>query len=97
MSATFVNTLTFNWTVRTDYACCAQEIQGTQNMTPKHPDITVKLTGHDGNAFIILGLCRQAAQAAGLSEDEIAAFMAEATAEDYDHLLQTAMRWFDCD
>ena len=32
---------------------------------------------------------------AGLSEDEIAAFMSEAMAGDYDHLLQTAMRWFD--
>ncbi|WP_296761901.1 hypothetical protein [Sediminimonas sp.] len=64
-------------------------------MTPKHPEITVTLTGNDGNAFTVLGRCRQTAKAAGLSDDEIAAFMAEATAGDYDHLLQTAMRWFD--
>ncbi len=64
-------------------------------MTPKHPDITVELTGHDGNAFAVLGRCRRAAREAGLSEDEIAAFMAEAAAGDYDHLLQTAMHWFD--
>ena len=64
-------------------------------MTPKHPDITVTLTGQDGNAFAVLGRCREAARDAGLSDDEIAAFMDEAMAGDYDHLLQTAMRWFE--
>lgn len=64
-------------------------------MTPRYPDITVTLTGHDGNAFAVLGQCREAARDAGLSEDEIANFMAEAMAGDYDHLLQTAMRWFE--
>ncbi len=64
-------------------------------MNPKHPDITVELAGHDGNAFSVLGGCRRAAQEVGLPEDEIAAFSAEAVAGDYDHLLQTTMRWFD--
>jgi hypothetical protein len=64
-------------------------------MNPKHPDITVELAGHDGNAFSVLGRCHKAAQEAGLPENEIAAFMAEAVAGDYDHLLQTTMRWFD--
>ena len=64
-------------------------------MTPKHPEIIVTLTGHDGNAFTVLGRCRQAAQEAGLDENEIAAFTTEATTSDYDHLLRTAMCWFD--
>ena len=64
-------------------------------MTPKHPDIIVALTGHDGNAFAILGRCRAAARDAKLSDEEIAAFMDEAMAGDYDHLLQTAMRLFE--
>lgn len=64
-------------------------------MTPKHPEIIVTLTGHDGNAFTVLGRCCQAARESGLSESEIAAFTAEATAGDYDHLLQTAMQWFE--
>lgn len=64
-------------------------------MTPKYPYIIVELSGHDGNAFAILGRCRQAAQEAGLSEDEIDAFMTEAMAGNYDHLLLTAMCWFD--
>ena len=64
-------------------------------MTPKYSEVTVTLIGHDGNAFTVLGRCRKTARDAGLSEDEIANFTAEATAGDYDHLLQTAMRWFD--
>lgn len=64
-------------------------------MTPKHPDIIVVLTGQDGNAFAILGRCRAAARDAGLSDEDIAAFMDEAMAGDCDHLLQTAMRWFE--
>lgn len=63
-------------------------------MTPRYPSTTVKLTDHDGNAFAVLGRCRQAALESNLCEDEIAAFMAEATAGDFDHLLRTAMRWF---
>jgi len=69
--------------------------RGTNAVTPKHPHITVALTGHDGNAFVILGRCRKAASEAGLSDGEIAAFIAEAMERDYDHLLQTVMRWFD--
>lgn len=64
-------------------------------MIPKYPDITVTLTGRDGNAFAVLGRCREAARDAGLSDEQIAAFMNEAMAGDYDHLLQTAMRWFE--
>jgi len=64
-------------------------------MGPKHPDITVKLVGEDGNAFAILGACRQAMRQAGLPQAEIDAFMADATSGNYDQLLQTCMRWFD--
>ncbi|WP_210879921.1 hypothetical protein [Roseovarius autotrophicus] len=64
-------------------------------MASKHPEIIVTLTGQDGNAFAVLGRCREAAKEAGLSDDEIAAFLDEAMAGDYDHLLQTAMRWFE--
>jgi hypothetical protein len=64
-------------------------------MTPKYPDITVTLTGQDGNAFAVLGRSQEAARVAGLPEDDIAAFMDEAMAGDYDHLLRTAMRWFE--
>jgi hypothetical protein len=64
-------------------------------MVPIYPDIAVTLTGHDGNAFNMLARCREAARKAGLPAEEITQFVEEATAGDYDHLLQTAMRWFD--
>jgi len=66
-------------------------------MPPKYPNITVQLTGHDSNAFMILGLCQRAAANAGLSNQEIAAFFQEATCGDHDLLIQTAMRWFNCE
>ena len=66
-------------------------------MEPKYPHITVKLTGNDSNAFMVLGLCQRAARAVDLPKEEIDAFREEATAGDYDHLLQTAMRWFNID
>jgi hypothetical protein len=65
-------------------------------MQPKYPEIIVRLTENDGNAFVILGLCQRAARKAGLSKEEIAQFKEEATGGDYSHLLQTAMRWFEC-
>lgn len=65
-------------------------------MIPKYPEITVALTGQDSNAFAVLGRCREATQEAGLSDTEIATFMQEASADDYNHLLQTALRWFNC-
>lgn len=62
---------------------------------PKYPDITVQLTGKDGNAFNILGICLQTMRRAGLSQEERDAFQAEATSSNYDHLLATCMEWFE--
>ena len=55
----------------------------------------VRLSGADGNAFNILGLCQRAARDAGWSDDEITAFVDTATSGDYDNLLTTAMFNFD--
>lgn len=62
----------------------------------KHPDVHVRLVGEDSNAFNILGLCQRAAKRARIPAEEISAFTQEATAGDYDHLLQTCQRWFHC-
>lgn len=61
---------------------------------PKYPEITVRLTGENGNAFNILGICLRAMRQAGLSKEERDAFQAEATSGNYDHLLATCMEWF---
>ena len=64
---------------------------------PRYPDAQVQLSGQDGNAFAILGRTAAALRAAGVPQQEIDAFFAEATSGDYDHLLQTTMAWVDCE
>lgn len=58
---------------------------------PKH-DITVQLTGRDGNAFAVLGAVVSAMKRAKLPASDIDAYTKEATAGDYDHLLRVTMR-----
>ncbi len=62
-------------------------------MEPRHPEVVVRLTGEDGNAYAILGAVLRAMRRAGVPDAERDAFTAEATASDYAHLLATTMRW----
>lgn len=62
-------------------------------MTPKYPNIQVKLVGTDGNAYAIIGKVRDALRKNNVSPEEVDKFMEEVTDGDYDHLLQTCMRW----
>jgi len=62
--------------------------------TPKVDRPVLVLVGEDGNAFSILGRARRALLLAGRG-DEWPAFVAEATGGDYNHLLVTAMKWFE--
>jgi hypothetical protein len=65
--------------------------------TPIYPQVEVQLVGNDGNAFFILGNCQKQARRAGLTKEQIAEFMAEAKSGDYDNLLRTCMKYFECD
>ncbi len=60
---------------------------------PKYPNVEVQLSGEDGNAFFIIGRVRQALRKNGLRDSELEEFSSEAMAGDYDHVIQTAMRW----
>jgi hypothetical protein len=62
----------------------------------RHPEIQVRLMGEDGNAFAILGRVLRALRRAGVSKAERDEFAREATSGDYDHLLQTCVRWVEC-
>ena len=62
----------------------------------RHPEIEVQLTGEDGNAFSVLGRVTKALRRAGVSKEERDLFMVEATAGNYDDLLNTCMDWVDC-
>jgi hypothetical protein len=65
----------------------------------RYPSVRVCLTECDGNAYAILGTIRRAVLCAGMPDGKRVwkAFHAEATQGDYQHLLATAMRWFDID
>jgi len=65
---------------------------GQATETQPLTDIKVKLVGEDGNAFAILGRVRKALREGG-REDHAKAFFKEATAGDYNHLLQICMRY----
>jgi hypothetical protein len=61
----------------------------------RHPEVPVQLTGEDGNAFMIIGLVQHALREAGVSDEEVSRFHADATSGDYENLLAICMTWVD--
>ena len=64
-------------------------------MNIKYPNVTVQLTGQDGNAFAIMGAVSKALRRADVHKSEIDKYTAESMEGDYDALLMTAMKWVD--
>lgn len=62
-------------------------------MNPKYPNIRVRLTGKDGNAFVLLGIMQNALKKCGVPKTEIDEFLEDAMSDDYNHLLTTCMKW----
>ena len=62
-------------------------------MDVKYPNISVQLTGEDGNAFFIIGRICRAMRRGNVPNAEVKQFQDEATSGDYNHLLQTCMKW----
>ena len=62
-------------------------------MLENNPKAVVKLTGEDGNAFMILGRVLESMKRIGWSEEDRKAFLKEAKSGDYDHLLRTVMKY----
>lgn len=56
-------------------------------------DIDVQLSNTDGNAFSIMSRVARALRKAGATDDQLDEYLNESRSGDYDHLLQTAMRW----
>lgn len=63
--------------------------------TEREPRPTVRLTGGDGNAFVIIAMCRKAMRRAGCSPEYIKKFQEQAMSGDYDNVLATAMEYCD--
>jgi hypothetical protein len=54
---------------------------------------TVKLVGHDGNAFSIMGRVRKALMLAGADKEYADKYLKEATVGDYNQLLVVSMKY----
>lgn len=67
----------------------------TTNRAPRYPNVTVQLTGEDGNAFAVLGTVIRALKDADVHVSELDFFREEAASGDYAHLLQTTMAWVE--
>ena len=64
--------------------------------TPKFHNVCVRLSGKDGNVFLIMGRVRRALVQAGATDEDTKAFMNEIlNAGSYGEALQTVMRWVD--
>ncbi len=67
-------------------------------MYPKYPDVTVILTGTDGNAFAIIGAVKKALREYGKNKEVTDAWLEEAMSQtSYDNLLQLAFQWVNVD
>jgi hypothetical protein len=64
-------------------------------MTIKYPDVHVRLTGQDGNAFNVMGLTTKAMRRAGVAKEAINTYMTDAMSGDYNHLLTVTMQTVD--
>ena len=58
-------------------------------------DVEVQLSGTDGNAWAIMATVKNALKSIGVSKDEIDEYIEESMSGDYNHLLQTAMKWVE--
>ena len=61
-------------------------------MEPLFPNVTVKLTGTDGNAFAILGNVERAMRKAGVAQKDIDRMKNDVFSSDQ-YALQTVMEW----
>lgn len=53
----------------------------------------MSLVGIDGNAFVIIGTVSAALRRAGATPEQVKQFQSEAMSGDYDHVIQTAIKW----
>ena len=65
------------------------------SLSVKHPDISVQLTGQDGNVFNLMGIVIRALRNNGFG-DEVDDFISEVTSsKSYHEALAVMMQWVD--
>lgn len=55
----------------------------------------LELSESDGNVFCIIGKARRVARKAGWTAEQIEEFQSEVTSGNYDHAIQTCMKFFN--
>lgn len=63
------------------------------NTDVKFQNVEVPMVGEDGNPFFIISRVSRALHKGGATPHQIAEFQSEAMSGDYDHVLQTVMKW----
>jgi hypothetical protein len=56
-------------------------------------NVTVKLSGNDGNAFAIMGSVRNALKKAGATKEQLDQYTMDSMSGDYQNLLRVASRY----
>jgi len=64
-------------------------------MAEEKPKLKLDLDGPDGNAFMIMAICRRTAWDAGWNAERIKVFIDDCQSGDYKHLLETVHNNFD--
>ena len=64
-------------------------------MKTKFPNIKVKLTGTDGNAFALIGKVAGALRKAKVPAADVTEFTRDAMSGNYDHVLATCRAWVE--
>ena len=64
-------------------------------MTPKYPNIEVKLSDNDGNCFAVMGAVKKALRKNNVPQEEINLYLEQAMSGDYNQLLRTTMEWVE--
>ncbi|MFJ1837855.1 hypothetical protein ACIOJ9_28795 [Streptomyces sp. NPDC088175] len=62
---------------------------------PQHPDVTVQLSGEDGNVYSVIGIVQKALRRAGHHEAATAFGRTALGSQSYDEVIQLAMRTVD--
>ncbi|MEU3704711.1 hypothetical protein AB0E82_20780 [Streptomyces anulatus] len=62
---------------------------------PQHPNVTVQLSGEDGNVYSVIGLVQKALRKAGHREAATEFGQAALGSGSYDEVVQLAMRTVD--
>lgn len=66
-----------------------------QTNSDQPPKFKFKMSGMDGNSFYLMGRFQKAARIAGWTQEQLDKAFTEMKSGNYDHLLQTIMKYTD--